>query len=234
MLEIILDIIAPSRCIACGAPVGFRAFDICGACMDKISLLRDQCPVCSGFLSEGRCRICAERTFYPSSNISIAEYRGVTKELLRRLKFHGNRCLHIPAGLLAMREISRRRVRADVITCVPMNARKKWKRGFNQSELIARLIAKQTGAPYRSLLKEKNKTVTQRELGLRHRFINVINRYQVRERADLKDKSIMIIDDVFTTGATINECARVLRAAGAKDVFSVTIARSSMHRLEKS
>jgi competence protein ComFC len=234
MLEIILDIIAPSRCIVCSAPVGSRACNICEACLDKISLIRDQCPVCSGFLFEGHCRICSERTFYPSSNISIAEYRGVMKKLLHRLKFNDDRRLHIPAGLLALKEISRRKVRADIITCVPMNARKKWKRGFNQSALIAKLIAKETDTPFRPLLKEKRKTVTQRELGLRQRFINVINRYQVRKRADLKDKSVMIIDDVFTTGATVNECARVLRAAGAKDVFSVTIARSSMHRLEKS
>src|SRR5271157_5344713 len=149
MLNIILDIIAPSRCVSCGAPIDSRAFDICGACIGKINLIRDQCPVCSGALIDGHCRICTERKFYPSRNISIAEYHGVMKELLRRLKFHGNRRLHVPAGLLAMGEISRRKVRADIITCVPMNARKKWKRGFNQSELIARLIAKQTDTPYR-------------------------------------------------------------------------------------
>ncbi len=230
MLYLILDLIVPSRCVACGAPISFKAHDICRACIGRISFIHEQCPVCSGPLPIEYCEICSRRAFYLSRNVSLAEYRGVMKELLHALKFKGNRRLHKPIGDLAVREISRHNLRADIITCVPMNSRKKWKRGFNQSELIARFISKKTGIPFIALLKEERTAVTQGELGLQARFINAINRYDVRKKTDVKDKSVMIIDDIFTTGATINECARKLRTAGAKDVFSITIARSGMHR----
>jgi len=233
MLYSILDILSPSHCVICGKPVSSPEYNICKSCADNIKLIKDGCPVCSGSVKDGYCKICSERTFYPTKNITLAEYSGVMKELLHKLKFNGMRRLHVPIGLLAMKELSRQDVRADIITSVPMNARKRWKRGFNQSELIAKLISKKSNIPYRTLLKEKRKTVTQRELGLRHRFINVINRYRVIKGAIIQNRSVLILDDVFTTGATINECARILRAAGARDVFSITIARSAINRLEK-
>ena len=230
LLYSILDIISPSHCAVCGQPVGSPEYNVCKNCADRVKLINDGCPVCSGTLTDGYCRICSERTFYPTKNIILAEYSGVMKELLHKLKFNGMKRLHVPIGRMAIKALTRRDVRADLITSVPMNSRKRWKRGFNQSELIAKLISKKSSIPYRRLLKEKRKSVTQRELGLRHRFINVINRYRVIRGAVFRDKSVLIIDDVFTTGATINECARVLLAAGARDVFSMTIAKSSIHR----
>jgi competence protein ComFC len=232
MIDMILDIVSPSRCVACGRPVGSMQYDICRSCFGKIAKIQNGCPVCSGSFEDGYCGICSERAFYPKKNIAIAEYSGIMRILLQKLKFNGMKRLHVPIALLVLDELSRHDVTADIITCVPMNGHKKWKRGFNQSELIAKLISKRSNIPFCRLLKEKPRAATQRELGQRHRFINVINRYDVIGGKDIKGSAILIIDDVFTTGATINECSRVLLKAGASDVYAITVARSNVKRLE--
>ncbi len=123
---------------------------------------------------------------------------------------------------------------ADVITPVPLSSRKKWKRGFNQSGVVARMIARRAGIRYAELLLEQGMSRRQKTLGFGERFFNVMGRYAVRSGVSLEHTpSVLIVDDVFTTGATVNECARILRQAGARRVFSVTMARAGIKRLEK-
>src|SRR3990172_11194931 len=102
MLRIIIDMLFPSRCAACCRPVGSIQHNICSACADKIVIIQDGCPVCAGPMAEGRCKICPERAFYPSKNMAIAEYGGVMKELLHKLKFSGMRRLHVPIGRMVL------------------------------------------------------------------------------------------------------------------------------------
>jgi ComF family protein len=105
-----------------------------------------------------------------------------------------------------------------------MEAGKQWRRGFNQSELIARSMARLTGIPYARTLAEVASSGTQKTLSLTDRFINTIGRYGVIGPS-LAGKTVLIVDDVLTTGATINECARVLRDAGCSDVYALVLAR---------
>jgi len=115
----------------------------------------------------------------------------------------------------------------------PDELEKKWRRGFNQSELISQYISKRSGIPCLPLLTEKSGAQSQKKLGLRDRFIHSLNRYNTTSARGLSGRKVLIVDDVYTTGATINECARQLRLAGAEDVFSLTIARTDLKRLEK-
>lgn len=233
MLAILLDILLPSRCAGCGRPVSSRQNHVCRTCSERIAFLSDTCPVCSGSLDTGACGACTERHWYFKKNVTVAEYSGVVKEIIHSLKFKKIRGLHLILAMLALKKLDGQDIRADVITWVPMNAKKKWERGFNQSELIAKFLSKMTGIPARRLLREKRKTEIQRELGIRDRFINALNRYAAVPQKDMYGKSILLVDDVYTTGATINECARQLRSAGTGDVFSLTIARADVKRLEK-
>jgi competence protein ComFC len=233
MLAMLIDILLPSRCVGCGRPVSSRQNHLCRACAMRIPLLSDTCPVCSGLLVNGACGTCAERHWYFTKNVAVAEYNGVAREIIHRLKFEKIRGLHLILAAFAEKKLGGHGIRADVITWVPMNSKKRWARGFNQSELIAKRLSKLTGIPGRPLLREKRKTETQRELGIRDRFINTLNRYRAVADNFIRGRSILLVDDVFTTGATINECARQLRSAGARDVFSLTIARADVKRLEK-
>ncbi len=113
-----------------------------------------------------------------------------------------------------------------------MNRRKLVKRGYNQSELIARAVSRKTGIEFYEILKECKNRIQQRDLNYDKRFINVIDRYETVNNIKFRGKAVLLIDDVFTTGATINECSRILLLAGAAKVFSITIVRSDLKKLE--
>lgn len=143
-------------------------------------------------------------------------------------KFQGRKRLHKKLGNLAYREISEENLDYDLVASVPMNRAKKWKRGYNQSELIARELARRTGKKYGSILVERHGSRAQKELRYNERFLNILDRYRVKKKSAVEGRRILLIDDVITTGATINECARVLRLKGAAEVYSLTIARAQM------
>jgi ComF family protein len=111
-----------------------------------------------------------------------------------------------------------------------VSGKKKWKRGYNHSEDISKVLSGLLKKPYRELLYEKRKRGGQKFLGYRERFLNIINRFGVKKDADFSGRRILLVDDIFTTGATINECARVLRSKGALEVFSLTIARTGIKK----
>ncbi len=233
MLRLLPDILFPSRCAGCGATVDSRHHNLCPACAGRISILENTCPVCSGPLDGSPCGTCADRHWYISKNITLSEYSGVMKSVICKMKFAGIRGHHTTLGRIALKELTRRAIHADMITWVPMSQKKQWDRGFNQSELISKFISKRTGIPCRKLLKEKAGIRTQKKLGLRDRFVNSLCRYEIAGGSPLAGRRILIIDDVYTTGATVNECARQLRQAGADEVFSLTLARTDIKRLEK-
>lgn len=234
MIPLFADILFPSRCAGCGRPVSSRMNFLCGDCARAIPLLERSCPVCSGpEPDDGLCPVCSGRRWYLDANITVAAYDGVMKSLLRELKFGRVRKLHAVLGDLAYSELAGRRVSADVMTWVPMNPKKRRDRGFNQSELIARRVSKRTGIPCRRLLSERRGAGKQRDLGLRDRFINILGRYETAAGARLSGQSVLLVDDIFTTGATINECARQLMNAGARNVISLTMARADIKRLVK-
>lgn len=234
MIALFADILFPSRCAGCGRPVSSRTNFLCEDCTGAVPFLDRSCPVCSGPEPDGgTCAICSGRRWYLDSNITVASYDGVMKKLLHELKFGRVRKLHSYLGDLACAGLAGRGISADLITWVPMNPKKQRDRGFNQSELIARVMSKRTGIPCRSMLSERRGAGKQRELGLRDRFINILGRYEAASGASLSGQSVLLVDDIFTTGATINECARQLRNAGARSVISLTIARADIKRLEK-
>lgn len=114
----------------------------------------------------------------------------------------------------------------DIIISVPMFEDKKAVRGYNQSELIAKEIAKQVGLKFEKdvLIKIKN-TKVQSTLTKTQRMENVKNAFWVTDNTKIIDKNIILIDDIYTTGGTVNECSKILKQAGAKEICVVTIAK---------
>jgi len=223
-----VDILFPSRCIICSSTLHFNGRNLCEKCYDKISFIHDSCPVCSGIIAEGKCTVCTDRAFYPRKNISIVEFSGVAREVIHHFKFNKKKRLVFILGEMAFNAISKQQIICDMVTFVPMNPAKKYARGYNQTEIIARYVSLKAGLPCESVLKESRRMKHQKDLGYHERFYNTIGRFKVKKPKKVAGKRILIIDDVFTTGATINECSRVLREAGAGDIFSVTIARTGI------
>ena len=114
----------------------------------------------------------------------------------------------------------------DIIIPVPMNKKKKSKRGYNQTELIAKQISEKLNLEYNniSLVKIKNNN-TQSKLKGKERFENVKGIFNVKNSHLVKDKNIILFDDIFTTGATVNECSKMLKLNKVKKIFVLTIAK---------
>ncbi len=218
--------IFPSRCVICSMPVSIADNCLCPECFGRIGLVHEGCPVCSGILEGQTCSVCSDRAFYPEWNVAVSEYEGVVEEILHQYKFKKRNRLHEHLGRLACAEIRKKSVDIDLVTAVPMSREKRWKRGFNQSELIARALARGLDKPYRRVMRERIRSLTQRNLRFRDRFVNVLGRYRITRVEAVRGKRILLVDDIFTTGATINECSRMLIQSGAAGIFSVTIARA--------
>ena len=205
---------------------------LCKECLGSLKETDMKCPVCCGLVQDGGCSICGNRMFYPERNISLFSYNNTAKSVIYALKFGGVKNIHrifIPYICRVIKDLN---VRFDLITFVPMNRKKLIKRGYNQSKLLAGGVAEKTGIRFCEILKEKKNTVSQRDLNYSGRFINVIDRYKTVNKNIFYKKNILLIDDVFTTGATINECSRILISSGAAKVYSVTLVRSDLKKLE--
>ena len=114
----------------------------------------------------------------------------------------------------------------DIIMAVPMHKNKRAVRGYNQSELIAKEIAKTSNVHFEKNVLVKNKnTKVQSTLTKNQRQENVKGAFEVKNKQIIKDKNIILLDDIYTTGSTVNECSKILKKAGAKNILVITIAK---------
>jgi len=228
----ILDVIFPCECVYCGDLILSSHYHLCQKCHTLLKELNDGCPVCSGIIIDGICSICGDRKFYPALNRALFSYENVSKAAIHSLKFGGIKHIYKIFIPYIQKQIEYINENIDIITSVPMNRKKMIKRGYNQSKLIAKEVGRQTGIEFCEILQENSGAKQQRNLNYDERFINVIDRYKTINNIKFKNKVVLIIDDVFTTGATINECSRKLILSGAAKIFSITLVRSDLKKLE--
>jgi ComF family protein len=158
--------------------------------------------------------------------VSVGQFEGPLREAIHQFKYRPCRSLGKPLGEWM---VDRIKVLAsiDMIVPVPLHARRLRQRGFNQSLLLAHRMSKRYGVPLSSdnLLRVRP-TRPQVELTGDERIVNVAGAFALLRPFEIETKNIILIDDVFTTGATMNECAGVLKAAGAAQVTAFTLARA--------
>lgn len=214
----IIELLAPSSCLNCG----IQGSDICSKCINDMSgHKRGVCYECNSLMPNGKtCTRCMKRSSL--SGVAIgAYYDGAIKELILKLKFHRSySAAKIAAEIIYTAKLPLDRI--SIITSVPISPQRYRERGYNQSELIAKALAKRTGLPYRSLLTRSN-SGHQMGRSRPERLVAVQGAFVASKT--LANESILIVDDVITTGATLNECAGVLRAAGAKRIWGAVVAR---------
>lgn len=153
---------------------------------------------------------------------SFGAYEGVLRQLIHLFKYGKVRTLARPLGGLLAAALPREE-RFDAVTPVPLHWRRQWRRGFNQSELLAREVARRTGLPLIKPVRRKRATPPQAGMTNAQRRDSVAGAFAVRR--DLAGLRLLLIDDVSTTGATANACAGALKAAGATRVALLTLAR---------
>lgn len=210
--EAIIRLLFPGKCLVCREVLGQG--DVCPACREKLPAD----PIVRVFHLEDR----LFQVYAPMS------YEGGYRESLHRFKFHDKYALDKGfAGLMAP---CVKQTRFDLVTFVPMTRKKQNKRGYNQSERLARQVAALLGLSCMDTLEKIKNNATQHELDEPSRMSNVTGVYSARGR--YRNKRVLLIDDIVTTGATIGECARVLYAAGAAEVTGLCAANAEMRLIK--
>lgn len=156
-----------------------------------------------------------------------AMYSGPTRDALRALKYRGERRLSEPLAQALAARWAAAGVGGDVVTWVPVHPARRRERGFDQAEDLARGMAGQLGLPVLGCLERRQKTEAQHALGEQARLDNTATAFAPAAKAvpALRDRWIVVVDDILTTGATLGGCATALSAAGALAVSGVTVAR---------
>lgn len=180
----------------------------------------------------GFCSECLSRIIFISENIensifSVVRYEGPIKEAIQRYKYNREKYIGKYFAELLKFKIIENRIDFDLIIPVPLHWKKEFLRTFNQSALVGNYLSKilNKKMSQRVLIKSKN-TVSQTELSEKERKENVKESFKVKNSRLIKDKKILLIDDVYTTGATTKECKKELLKNGAKKVIILTIAKS--------
>ena len=208
---------------------------ICFACWQKLNFTTEpMCYLCGTpfvfYMGEQSvCAVCAHRPLSLQKLRSVWVYDDASRHLILRFKTGGQRALGPMLGRCLMRIMAPLKGDIDWIVPVPLHLYRLWHRGFNQSALLAQCVSRQTGIDYRPLcLKRFRHTASQGSLHSKERFLNVKSAFCVphRWKKSLKGKRILLVDDVYTTGATLQSCAQVLHQAGAASVSAVTLART--------
>jgi ComF family protein len=176
--------------------------------------------------SEGRCALCRSGLRGFDAAYCYGAYEGVLRELIHLLKYGKVKTLAQPLGGFLAAALPRDE-RFDAVTAVPLHWRRQWQRGFNQSELLARVLSRRSGIPVISVLRRVRSTASQAGLSGTRRRRNVATAFAARRQAGrlVDGKRILLIDDVMTTGSTAAACALALKRAGAARVAILSLAR---------
>ncbi len=212
----------PQSCQLCGAEDGTSPF--CSPCLADLPWLpRNRCAVCALPLASGAvCGACLEQPPRFDRVEAVFAYRFPVDALIRAYKYGGRLALARGLGELLAQSVARD---ADAIVAMPLAPERLAGRGFNQAHEIARVVAAQTGIPLlTSACRKVVDTPPQAALPWQERAKNVRRAFVCD--AELKGTRIAVVDDVLTTGATLNELARVLRKAGAASVAGWVVART--------
>ena len=218
----LLDFIFPKRCVNCAA---FGAY-FCAKCTKEAKCITNQiCPLCQ------RQAICGKThpgcvTKYTLDGLIIGfYYKGSVKRAIGKIKYRWQYDIANTLASLFSGEIWKFDFPADALLVpIPLHVRRKKWRGFNQAELICSILAAKFGIRYGNLLRRTIETKTQVGLSRLERKKNINGAFEVVKNSNLKDKSYILVDDVYTTGATMNEACKTLKRAGASEVWGLAIA----------
>ena len=234
LLQSAVSLLYPPGCTICGKSI--RADDyLCDQCETKaVRIVAPFCQKCSepfegSITNTFACANCAHRTIYFDAAVAAYRGRGIVRQIIHEFKYGRQIHLrHLVARWLnsALDDERLRQSHFDLIVPVPLHPARQRERGFNQASLLAELLSAQTSIPVKPLLERTRYTTTQTALDRSERMENLHNAFRLRKNADVRSLRVLLVDDVLTTGSTLNECARILKRASAFSVHAATAARA--------
>jgi ComF family protein len=234
----LLELLYPPGCPLCGVECR-GAFGLCADCFHGIQQGADSlCPRCAMPTTAGRaesssprdCPRCRCQSFYFSSAVAIGPYRGTLKDAILRIKREEGEALAGQLGVIlaTLRAVPLRACRPHLVVPLPSYWTRRLSRGITPAALLAEAVAKTINSPLAfDVLACRRPTKKQGTLSPAERRLNVRQAFRASRSYDLQDTCVLLVDDVMTTGATMNEAARVLRRAGASRVVAAVVARGT-------
>jgi ComF family protein len=227
----ILDILFPVRCLSCKKEGPW----LCEACQNKIIIRTEHvCGVCEKMITpDGRtCLACKKKSSLDGLIATCSYKQSTVAQMVHLFKYRFISDLHVPLANLLILALQKTDIPLpDMIIPIPLHPRRLRWRGFNQSELLARHLADNL-LPNSQLAMRCNILIRNRytapQMGIKDyqsRRLNIAGAFSISPSANLKNKTVLLVDDITTTGSTIFECAKVLKSAGASEVFAIVLAR---------
>lgn len=228
----LFELLYPRRvkCCICGRETNEA---ICSACMSSVEFLEGRvCLKCGKGIEDNYqdnvCPDCKAGDKHFDMAFSCFQYEGMGKTIIHKLKYEGCRDIAYILAKLMRRKLMDEGIRADAVVPVPIHPHKEEARGFNQARLIAEAIAEAEGIPLWDCLTRTKETTEQYKLDKIHRILNVHNAFCLNLLYNnVRYNNVLLIDDVYTTGSTADECSRILKQQGVQKVFVITAGTGS-------
>ena len=227
----LLNLLFPPRCVTCHQSGSW----LCPACQDRIEFIRPPvCPRCGRPTSMSRlCSSCQQAPLQIDAILAVGYLEGTLRTAIHRFKYSHIRPLAAPLGQLMSQYLLQNQPPVDVVVPVPLHPHRLRERGYNQAALLAKEMEKALGLPLlEDALLRVRSTIPQVGLSARERRDNVRGAFHCADTR-LKGQRILLIDDVCTTGATLEACCFALRERGAGVVWGLVLARERWHRTDK-
>ena len=232
----VLEVVFPVVCVSCGTEGKY----ICEKCEVFLGEASFICPICLRASFAGERHLACQHRHGLNGLASIWEYEGAVQRLLHCIKYDGvvhaiEEIIERACGSMALDQkrfctfLSFLFSPDTLVTYVPMHSRKEKRRGFNQTELLANALAKQTKSAVACLLEKTKETKPQVDLDKEERLYNMKGSFAISSgtlSVPITTLSVVLVDDVWTTGATMKECCKILKKAGIQEVWGFTLART--------
>lgn len=228
LLKSLSYIFFPKRCRYCGRVI-VPSDELCSDCQKELPRISGEiCRLC-GYAKDD-CRCNKKRSYYDAVAAPFY-YEGAVKSAVKRMKFKNNPSLCKPMAedMLEVIEREYANVNFDMICFVPFSPDKLKKREFNQSEILARELSQKLNVKTECALVCLFNVKQQHSLDSFKRKGNVFGIFDVKSETELNGKTVLLVDDIKTTGATLDECAKMLKLHGAEKVYAITFAIAKLH-----
>lgn len=239
VLDLVLDFIYPKNisCILCNKPIKkINTYSLCKDCFKELNFIQDGCIKCGKpiiyhsleKLDLCGCSYCFNKSFYFDKAISCIEYSDISKSMILGFKYKNKTYMAKYISNIMKEKLDLENIKFDYITFVPLHKKRMRKRGFNQSEKIAKELAKMIDIPILDCIYRKLNTNRLYNLNRKQRKIELKNAFLVKENINYANgKNILLIDDIFTTGSTVNEISKLLKLNNVNKIFVMTLLTKS-------
>lgn len=232
VLEPLRSLFFPAHCAHCGRRVeeGRNWCDDCAAGIERVKPPR--CETCSqpydGMTADFICPNCRGEEFAFHCAVTVVRSQRAIRDVIHRLKYNREMWLARVLAEIQHEGFADPRLEGiafDALVPVPLHPRRLRERQFNQATLLAEHLSKTSGVPVREVLRRSRYTGTQTRLDRKARRQNLREAFSLRQNADVTNLNLLLVDDVLTTGSTLDACAAILLENGARSVWALTVAR---------